>query len=140
MSQAPEPKYLLSKALPTSLVVKDLLPNTEYQIQIAAINIQGAGEYSDLSLPITTTPRTYDLPCPDVISYRTTAPPGIPGSFEEIDVDKDFVELSWAFDKQPNTSPPDMFVIQMLSSKDALWETVAKPPGHRRYEPQRNQK
>ena len=57
VSEGREPKYLLSKALPTALVVQDLIPNTVYQIQIAAINIQGAGDYSDLSTPISTTPR-----------------------------------------------------------------------------------
>ena len=63
-----------------------------------------------------------------MFSNGLIAPPQAVMQLEELDIEKDMVELGWTFENDPATAP-DYFVVQMIMRKDAPWETVAKPAG-----------
>ena len=64
--------------------------------------------------------------------YADIAPPHAPEALNEVNVDKDQVELSWDYTNDKK-SPAEHFISQSITIKDTPWETVAKISGTERY-------
>lgn len=56
-SEGNPPVLSVVKALPTSTKIQGLQSNTSYQAQVASITLNGAGDYSEASEAVETTPR-----------------------------------------------------------------------------------
>lgn len=70
--------YIREPIQTNSMVLKGLLPETEYQFVVRAVNVHGASPPSNINNPVRTLGKVPTLRCPSLARHRRRPRPGSP--------------------------------------------------------------
>ncbi|XP_071942196.1 twitchin-like isoform X2 [Antedon mediterranea] len=98
----------------TSIQVQKLVEGVEYAFRVYAENAQGQSKALDMVKP--------------VVAKNPFVEPGVPGTPEVKDYDKDFVEIGWTKPKSDGGAPIEGYIVERKEKNSNRWVEVTDKP------------